>query len=118
MRGTPDRFTDFRHGVDLKAAPYLVAKNEARDARNVVSTTRGSIRKRDGNQTFCSTFAGSPASLTSLFAAQAAATALIATGAAKVYSVGTGGVSADITGAAVLTSGARWEWVEAPTSGG
>jgi hypothetical protein len=32
-----------------------------------VSTNRGSIRKRDGNQTFCSTFAGSPANLFSLY---------------------------------------------------
>jgi hypothetical protein len=118
VRGTPVRQTDFSGGVDTKAAPYLLAKNEARDARNVVSTARGSVRKRDGNQTFVSTFAGAPATLTSLFAAQAAATVLIATGAAKIYSIGTGGVAADITGAATLTSGLRWEWVEAPASGG
>jgi hypothetical protein len=118
VRGTPVRQVNFQGGINTKAAPYLVGKDEARDARNVVSTNRGSIRKRDGNQTFCSTFAGSPANLFSLYPAQSAATALIATGGAKMYSVSTGGVAADITGAATLTSNARWEFVEAPASGG
>jgi hypothetical protein len=109
---------DFSGGINTKAAPYLVGKNECRDARNVVTTSRGSVRKRDGNQTFCSTFTGSPANLFSLYAAQAAATVLIATGGTKVYSVSTGGVATDITGAATLTANLRWEFVEAPASGG
>jgi hypothetical protein len=118
MRGTAVRLVDFSGGIDTKAAPYLVAKNEARDARNVVTTTRGSVRKRDGNQTFASGFAGAPANLFSLFAAQASATVLIATGATKIYSISTGGVPTDITGAATLTADQRWEFIEAPASGG
>jgi hypothetical protein len=118
MRGTAVRLVDFSGGINTKDAAYLVAKNEARDARNVVTTSRGSVRKRDGNQTFAATFAGTPANLFSLFASQAAATVLIATGASKVYSISTGGVATDITGVAVLTANLRWEFVEAPASGG
>src|ERR1044072_6768075 len=105
MRGTPYRFVDFRGGLNTKAAPYLVDENECRDCLNVVSTVRGSIKKRNGNSTFCSTFAGSPAFITSLFGLYVGSTSLIATGGTKIYSISTGGTATDITGAASLTSG-------------
>ena len=118
MRGTPIRFTNFSGGVNTKDAAYLVAENECRDVRNIVSTFRGCIRKRFGNQSFCSTFTGTPSNLMSLYGLNVGATALITTGAAKMYSVSTGGVSTDITGAASITSNARWEFTQAAVSGG
>src|ERR1044072_2294154 len=118
MRGQPIRFTDFRGGLNTKAAAYLVAENECRDCRNVVSTVRGSIKKRNGNQTFCFTFTGSPTAITSLFAMETGANALIAAGGTKLYSISTGGVDTDITGAASLTSNLKWAFVTAPVSGG
>jgi hypothetical protein len=117
VRGSPVVFNDFSGGLDTKSAPYLVQNKFARDCRNVVTTINGAIKKRAGNQTFCSVFAGSPTVLTSLFGMQAT-TVLVATGAAKMYSIGAGGVSTDITGASVITSGARWDFTEAPASGG
>jgi hypothetical protein len=117
VRGSPVVFNDFSGGLDTKSAPYLVQNKFARDCRNVVTTLNGAIKKRAGNQTFASVFAGTPTVLTSLFGMQAT-TVLIATGAAKMYSISTGGVSTDITGASVLTSGTRWHFAEAPASGG
>jgi hypothetical protein len=117
VRGTPIPNTDFTGGINTKAAPYLVAQNEARDARNVVSTVRGSVKKRNGNLSFCTSFTGSPANLMSLFPMQTT-TVLITTGGTKIYSISTGGVSTDITGGASLTTGLRWEFIEAPASGG
>lgn len=118
MRGQPYRFVDFRGGLNTKAADYLVGENECRECNNVVSTVRGSIKKRNGNTTFCSTFTGLSAGVQSLFAMETAATVLIATGGTKIFSVSTGGVSTDITGAASLTSGKKWAFVTAPASGG
>lgn len=118
MRGNPIRFQDFRGGLNTKAAPYLVGENECRNAQNVISTVRGSIKKRNGNVTFCNTFAGSPAGITSLFGMNVAATVLIATGGTKIYSISTGGTATDITGAASLTSNLKWEFITAASSGG
>src|SRR4051812_28260082 len=117
MRGTPVVFNDFSGGLDTKSAPYLVENKFARDCRNVVTTINGAIKKSAGKQTFASGFAGSPTGPTSLFP-MPATTVLVATGAAKMYSISTGGVSTDITGASVITSGTRWEFTEAPASGG
>jgi hypothetical protein len=118
VRGTPVRFVDFRGGLNTKAAPYLVGENECRDCLNVVSSVRGSIKKRNGNSTFCSTFSGSPPFITSLFGLNVGATVLIGAGGTKLYSISSGGVATDITGAATLTTGLRWGFVSAPASGG
>lgn len=118
MRGQPVRYTDFHGGVNTKAGAYLVADNECRDCRNVVSTTRGSVRKRNGNSTFCSSFTGAPATIMSLQGIEVGATVLFATGSTKFYSISTGGASSDITGGTAVTTGLRWETIEAPTSGG
>lgn len=118
MRGTPVRYTDFHGGVNTKASAYLVGSNECRDCRNVVSTTRGSVKKRNGNNTFCSSFTSSPANLFSLQGIEVGATVLFATGITKFYSISTGGVSSDITGGTAITTNLRWETIEAPTSGG
>lgn len=116
MRGTPVRFVDFRGGLNTKAQPYLVANNECRDCRNVVSTVRGSVRKRNGCTSFASAFSGSP-TLTSLFPMETS-NVLVVTGGTHMYSVSSGGASSVITGSATLTSNARWEFVEAPAISG
>lgn len=118
MRGTPVRFVDFRGGLNTKAAPYLIDENECRDCLNVVSTVRGSIKKRNGNSTHCSTFSSSPPFITSLFGLNVGATVLIGAGGTKLYSISSGGVASDITGAASLTTGLRWGFVSGPASGG
>lgn len=118
MRGNPLLVADFQGGVDTKAAPFLVRGNECRDCRNVLSTTTGSIKKRNGNQTFCSSLAGSPTSIQSLFGLGSVGPFLIATAGTKMYSVNTSGTSVDITGAASLTNNARWEFIEGPGASG
>jgi hypothetical protein len=65
VRGQVVSKADFRGGVNLEAAPYFLSETEARDLRNVVSTSAGAIRKRDGAQTLATV----GATLTSLFAA-------------------------------------------------
>lgn len=118
MRGQAVRFIDFTGGLNTKAAPYLVAENECRDSLNIVSTVRGSIKKRFGNLTFTSSFTGSPSFITSLFGLNTGSTSLIAAGGTKLYSISTGGTVTDITGAASLTTGLRWAFTSAPASGG
>lgn len=49
MRGSPARFDNLGGGVNLKDSSYLVDASQARDLLNVVSTTRGAVRSRDGS---------------------------------------------------------------------
>ena len=117
MRGNPLRFTNFTGGVNTNDAPYLVAENECRDCRNVISSARGSVKKRPGCTTFCSTFTGAPTAINSLFGMQTT-TALVAVGSTKMYSINSVGTSTDITGAATITTGLPWSILEAPISAG
>lgn len=111
MRGSPILFQNFVGGVNALDAPYNLKNNEARDARNVVSTVRGAIRKRDGAQPF----ATPGAALTSLYGSNSPLVLIGATGA-TVYSITSGGtVTSRATG---LTAGSLWEWVNAPANGG
>jgi hypothetical protein len=119
MRGQPFRYVDFRGGLNVKAAPYLIGENQCRDCLNVVSTVRGSIKKRNGNLTFAQNFPASPASLTSLFPFENGTTRfLIAVGGTKIYSISTGGVIQDIGGGVPVTNNSRWEFALAAPSGG
>jgi hypothetical protein len=113
MRGQPFRFADFGGGVDSKSAPYLLEPNRARDARNVVSSNTGALRKRDG----CSLFATAGVALTGLAPFEATANKfLIGAGGTVVYSISPGGTVTTIkTG---MTNGARWDWVQAAANGG
>lgn len=52
MRGRLVTFSDFRGGINSEAAPYNIGANECRNARNVVSTLSGTLRKRDGSEQF------------------------------------------------------------------
>src|SRR4051812_37461749 len=119
MRGQPFRYVDFRGGLNVKSAPYLIAENQCRDCLNVVSTVRGSIKKRNGNTTFAENFPASPTSLTSLFPFENGSTRfLVATGGQKIYSISTGGVIQDIGGGVPITNNSRWEFALAAPSGG
>lgn len=112
MRGAPAIFEQpGRGGVNLQDAPYTLKDYEARDARNVVSTSRGAVRKRDG----AVTFATPGVALTSLFASQSPRY-LIGAGGTLIYSIDPAGTVAVI--ATGMTSGLAWQWVSAPASGG
>jgi hypothetical protein len=112
MRSTnPQTYSSFGLGVNLDTQPYQIHDGEARSCSNVVSTTRGAIRKRDGNQTFATT----GASLTSLYGSPSPNFMLGAAGTV-LYSISTSAAVATIkTG---MTNGAQWNWVNAPVSGG
>lgn len=116
MRGKPVVLRDFHGGVNTKEAAYNLAPNEARDARNVVSSSRGSIIKRNGDTAF-STIAGS-ANITDLFPVQNAPSGryLIAVddNAATAYSISTTGTTAAITGTLLTNLNA---YIEAPIIG-
>jgi hypothetical protein len=115
MRGTPVRQVDFRGGVNTKASPELVGQNEARDARNVVSTTRGSIRKRDG----CSTFSSPAAECATLAPSEATAARVLVgvTTANDIIKIDSGGTAASIKGAATSTV-TKWSVASMPPIGG
>ena len=96
MRGQPVRYIDFRGGLNTLDSDYLVGENECRDCRNMVSTTRGSIRKRDGHTTFSSSFTGSPTSMLSLYPVEIAGViTLLATAGTKIHTISSVGVNAD-----------------------
>lgn len=117
-RGTPIPIRDFHGGVNTKVADSLVGLDECRNCSNVVSTNRGSIKKRNGCPTFAGTFTGAPAQIMSLVGVEVTGPVMVATASTKFYSIGTTGVTADITGGATVTNNARWEMIEAPASGG
>jgi hypothetical protein len=109
MRGNPVVFTGFEKGLNSRDAPYRVEDGEARDLLNVISTARGSVRKRNGSVQFAAEDAHS------LFAG-ITTKVLIAGVGTKLRKVTTGGVGSDLkTG---LTAGQHWEWIEGPASGG
>jgi hypothetical protein len=127
MRGEEQVYLDFSGGVNLAAAPYLLAENQARDARNVHTDSQGQVRKRNGFTNLVS-LSASPASFTepphSLFASYIG-------GTARLLAVGKIGASDDrvvtITGTTVtdrtpgglpFTASKRWYFAQAPASGG
>nr|MDQ3317454.1 hypothetical protein [Actinomycetota bacterium] len=112
MRGNAYLFRDFKGGVNAQAAPYNLQDGEARDVtRNVVSTQRGAVRKRDG----VVTFATPPEALNSLFALTSP-NFLIGAGGTSLYRIDSSGMSAVL--ASTLTANLRWEFVQAPAQGG
>lgn len=111
MRGEPSTFSGFTGGVNLIDPQYELSNKEARDARNIIASVRGAIRKRNGNATFAtgasdfeSVFAGVSPSL------------MIAQQGSTLQSVSTGGALTSL--ATGLSASARWEWVAASPSGG
>lgn len=128
MRGEEQVYFDFSGGVNLAAAPYLLAENQARDALNVHTDTQGVIRKRNGFIDLA-TLSGAPASFTdpphSLFSSYIGGTPhLLAVGKIgasddRVVSITGGGTVTDRTpGALPYTANKRWYFAQAPSSGG
>lgn len=116
MRGTPFLYTGFVGGLNTIDSPYTIEDNESRDCMNVVSSSRGAIIKRNGAQSFTTNF---PLELHSLASVTISGTKwLIAVGGAHIYAINTAGTATDITGAAAVTVGVRWEIVQAPISTG
>lgn len=113
MRGTPYVFDGFVAGLNTIDSPYTITPQETRDCLNVVSTERGSIKKRYGSTKF--TGATTPAVILNSVAAvtPVSATFLVATGSTKAYSVNTAGEVTDI-GLEAFTDGLRWCIVQAP----
>jgi hypothetical protein len=101
----------FGAGLNLDGQPYSLKDGECRASQNVVSTVRGSIKKRDGNQTFATT----GASLTSL-CASASPNFLLGAAGTVLYSINPAGTVTTIkTG---MTNGAPWSWMNALANGG
>ncbi len=48
MRGQPFVTADFKDGVNRDVAPYSISSSQAQDVLNVVSTSMGAVRKRNG----------------------------------------------------------------------
>jgi hypothetical protein len=112
MRGTPFLKEGFSGGLNTISDPYLVDEKECRDCLNVVSTERGSIKKRFGS----TLFSVSPPNTEwlSLAAVNISGTRyLIAADATKLYSVTEAGAIATIGEG--FTAG-RWSIVQAPKS--
>jgi hypothetical protein len=109
VRGTPFSFEGFTGGLNTQADPYQLDQSEAREAMNVVSTQRGSIRKRNGsilvNETAPNVALDSATWVRS-------SVSFVTSGSGKIYSMTTpGGVEEIGSG---LTAGVRLSVVEAP----
>src|SRR6266496_6497441 len=123
MRGTPLRQLDFTGGLNTKDAPYLIDASECRDCLNVVTTTRGSIKKRDGCTSFCTNFtalnAGS-SQIHALFGAYGVPTAgdcLIAIDEdGEVYQIPSSGVATDINTAIFTGTPLDTSIIQAPVA--
>ena len=109
MRGRSQTFDRFA-GVNTQDAAYLLDDDEARDARNIVSTPRGAVRKRPGMQAF----AAPAAEIRSLFAGHVP-DILLAASASIIYKIDAAAV---VTSLKTGLSNFPWEWVQAPVSGG
>ena len=112
MRGdTHAIFQDFSGGLDVAQSVYELEPHRARDARNVRSTLKGQLVKRDGSQVWATLAANSLSLYPSLNPRF-----LIAAGTTTIYSVNPAKAATSIkTG---MTNGARWSWINAPATGG
>jgi hypothetical protein len=103
-------YTDFRGGVNALDAVYDLPDQDARDARNMVPTTRGAIRKRDGSQVYVSL----PGTAQSIYASQSPNVCLIAA-SGGMYSVTP---AKTVTALASGLTNGPWSFVNAPANGG
>jgi hypothetical protein len=112
VRGTPFLFEGFVGGLNTIDSPYTLEPIESRECLNVVSTSRGSIRKRYGSTKF--TGASTPnVELTSIApVVTAGGKFLVASGSTKLYSINTSGEVTEIGSG--FTAGSRWSVVQAP----
>lgn len=115
-RGSSTNYIDLSGGVNPNAGPYLLAENQAKDARNFHTTPIGSLRKREGFSSLAT-----PATLESVHSLAPVNTAtksLLAVGkqasasADRIITLSTGGTPTTLKSG--LTQGKRWEWAQAP----
>lgn len=110
MRPNPFYSQGFTGGLNTRDAAYDVEQNQARDLLNVLGTTHGAVRKREGNTTLATT----ASALLSLLPVEVTATKyLIGQGGTAFYKIDAAGVVTTITGTTVPTSGARWSHIQA-----
>lgn len=112
MRGTPYLLKGFVDGLNTVSAPYELEQSETRECLNVVSTTRGSIRKRYGSTLF--TAAPPNVELDSMAVAIPGSRYLLISGGGKLYSVSAAGTVVEIGSG--FTAGAPWSILQAPKS--
>jgi hypothetical protein len=113
MRGTPFLFNGFIAGLNTIDSPYTLEPTESPDCLNVVATTRGAIRKRNGSTVL--TGAAPAVELHSIHPVTiSGSTYLLAAGGGKLYSIATNGTVTQIGSGFNAT--ARWSVVQAPTS--
>lgn len=111
MRGAQHAiFDDFSGGLDVARSVYLIENRFARDARNVQSTLKGQLLKRDGTQVW-STLGSNSLSLYPSLSPRF----LIAGGTTVLYSINP---SKTVTTIKTGMAAARWSWINAPANGG
>jgi hypothetical protein len=122
MRGQAIKFRDFHAGLNTNDGVYVIGDGEARDCLNVVSTARGTLKKRDGNVVFASAPSTSSA-FTSLFGFETfvsgnATKWLIGAHGANLYSVANpvSGASSVVSIKGSLTGSMKWDWASYPSS--
>jgi hypothetical protein len=115
VRGTPFLKEGWTGGLNSIDSPYTIAENEARELLNVVSTERGSIRKRYGSTQFVTAAEIPNVELTSCFACTISGTTyLLVSNGEKLWSVTAAGAVAEIGSG--FTAGSLWSMVQAPVT--
>lgn len=110
MRPNPFYSQGFQGGLNTRDASYDVEQNQARDLLNVLGTTHGAVRKREGNTTLATT----ASALLSLLPVEVTATKyLIGQGGTAFYKIDAAGTVTTITGTTTPTAGARWSHIQA-----
>jgi hypothetical protein len=120
VRGRAIQLRNFSGGLNLKAGPYGLAENEAAMIRNFRPTMRGSLKSRAGDTNVLDAADVGAQPTRSLGAVEglsagAADDLLLGMQDGKLYRY-TSGATATLLG--TFTTGAVWDWVDAPVSGG
>lgn len=110
MRPNPFYSQGFQGGLNTRDAAYDVEQNQARDLLNVLGTTHGAVRKREGNTTLAT-----PANaLLSLLPVEVTATKwLLGQGGTAFYKIDAAGAVTTITGTTTPSAGVRWSHIQA-----
>ena len=123
--GEPNLYSDFSGGVNFQSAPYLLKENQCRDARNVHSTTVGSIKKRPGMVGVLSDstpYLDAAYPIHSIFPATSSAFIAVGKQASasndRIVKITSSGTVSSLTSGTGKTLGKRWEFAQGPTSGG
>lgn len=112
-RGIPYMHEGFTGGLNSVSDPYQLADNESRGCLNVISTQRGSIRKRFGSSLFNKENETPNLELVSLAPVNISGTLyLIASGGKNLYSINAAKEVSTIKEG--LTEGLKWSICQAP----